>query len=135
MNNVNLIGRITRNHELKVTGTQQYVLNFTLAVNRRASKGEEAQADFITCIAWNRTAEVLNKYTSKGSLVGISGRVSTRNYQNKEGKKVYLTEIIVEEVNLLDKKKDPNTYVEQQNPYDGFDTGASVNIDADDLPY
>lgn len=131
MNNVNLIGRITREHELRVTGTQQYVLNFTLAVNRRASRGEEPQADFIPCIAWNRTAEVLTKYTSKGSQIGITGRIGTRSYQNKEGKKVYLTEVIVDEVNLLDKKKDANAASEQPD----FDTGIETSITDDDIPF
>lgn len=135
MNNVNLIGRIAKDLELKVTNSGKYVLQFPLAVNRLGGKDAEQQADFISCVAWGKTAELLNQYMSKGSLIGVVGRLATRNYDNKNGQKVYVTEVVVDEVQFLEKKSTTASSNNQQYTYNGFDSGIPVNIASDDLPF
>ena len=108
MNKVILLGRLTRDPETRYTQTSNMqVTSFTLAVNRRFVKqGEERQADFINCVAWNKTAEFVSKYFKKGQQVGIIGRIQTRNYDDEQGIKHYVTEIIAEEVYFAGDKKD-----------------------------
>ena len=103
MNQVILIGRTTKEIEIRTTASGTTVANFTLAVDRY-SKGEKT-ADFISCVAYNKTAELLNTYVSKGQRIGIVGRISTGSYQNKNGDKVYTTDVIVNEVEFLEPKK------------------------------
>ncbi len=108
MNKVILLGRLTKDPETRYTqSTNTQVTSFTLAVNRRFVKqGEERQADFINCVAWNKTAEFVSKYFKKGQQVGIIGRIQTRNYDDEQGIKHYVTEIIAEEVYFAGDKKD-----------------------------
>lgn len=104
MNKVFLIGRLTKDPEFKlipVKGTP--VAKCTIAINRRISK-EKKETDFIPIIAWNKTAEILANFTVKGSLICIAGRIQTRPYEDKEGGKRYITEVVVDEVEFLDKK-------------------------------
>ena len=122
MNNVTLIGRITKDIELKKTPTGKSVVSFNLAVNRI---GEGA--DFPTCIAWEKTAEILSKYAKKGSQVGITGSIQTRSYEDAYGKRVYLTEVLVREAQLLDTKK-------QEEKQDEFMT-PTIDVTSDDLPF
>lgn len=104
MNKVVLIGRLTRDSELKFTpGTGTAVATFTLAVDRRFSK--EKETDFINCVAWGKTAENTANYTQKGSLVGVSGRLQVRSYDAKDGSKRYVTEVVADEVQFLNSKK------------------------------
>ena len=107
MNKV-ILGRLTKDPETRYTqSTNTQVTSFTLAVNRRFVKqGEERQADFINCVAWNKTAEFVSKYFKKGQQVGIIGRIQTRNYDDEQGIKHYVTEIIAEEVYFAGDKKD-----------------------------
>lgn len=136
MNNVNLIGRLTKDVELKATQSGKYVSSFTLAVNRIGAKDGEQQADFINCTAWNKTAETLNNYTSKGTQIGIQGRIQTRSYEDKSGKKVYLTEVMVERLDLLEKKKE--SYSAQPVNYGTVYTADIANeltLNEDDLPF
>ena len=103
MNQVILIGRTTKDIEMRTAASGTTVANFTLAVDK-FSKGERS-ADFISCVAYNKTAELLNTYVSKGQKIGIVGRISTGSYQNKNGDKVYTTDVIVNELEFLEPKK------------------------------
>lgn len=104
INRAVLTGRLTKEAELRVTQSGLSVATFTLAVNRHSkAKGD---ADFINCVIWRKAAENFCNFTSKGSLVGIDGRIQTRSYENKSGQKVYVTEIVVDSFSLLESKKD-----------------------------
>lgn len=109
INNVVSIKRLTKDPVLKHTSNGTAVVNFTVAVNRKKSGDGEQQADFINCHTWRKTAEALVNYTKKGSLVGVEGRIQTRSYDNSQGRKVYVTEVIADGVKLLDSKKSSNS--------------------------
>ena len=128
MNKVILMGRLTKDVEVRYTQTNNtMVASFSLAVNRRfVREGEEWQADFINIVAWNKVAEFCSKYYSKGQQVAVIGRIQTRNYDDKDGKKVYVTEVIAEETYFADSKKE-NTNTENVE----FEVS---NAD-DDLPF
>lgn len=105
MNKVILIGRLTREPELKYTpGNGNAVTTFTVAIDRRFSKDGQREADFINVVAWGKTAELVAQYVAKGRQIGISGRIQTRNYDAKYCTKRYVTEVIAEEVQFLDSK-------------------------------
>lgn len=129
MNKVCLIGRLTKDPEIKVIPTSNtMVCNFTIAVNRRFVKeGEERQADFISIIAWGKTAEFCSNYFTKGQQVGITGRIQTRNWDDQNGQKHYATEVVAEEVDFADSKKDDGTNGSAKNDFD-------ISSD-DDLPF
>lgn len=124
MNRVDLIGRLTKDIEIRYTQNQVPVASFNLAVNRKfKNQNGEYETDFINCIAFNKTADLLKQYTKKGDLIATEGRIQTRNYE-KDGKKVYITEIVVESIEFL-QKKEPNN-----------DENSFVTIeDTDDLPF
>src|SRR5690554_3987557 len=122
MNKVSLIGRITKDLELRRTNTNLAYCKFTLAVNRMFSKNNEA--DFINCVAWKKTAENLVKYMGKGSRIGVVGAIQTGSYQNQNGQKVYTTEVNVSEVEFLDTKAETqnnNNYQENVYQETGFE--------------
>lgn len=128
MNSVNLIGRTTKDIELKYTQSNTAVTQFNLAVNRPYTKEKEQQADFINIVAWGKTAEFCSKYFKKGTQIGVSGRLSTRNYDDKDGKKVYVTEVVAEHVYFADSKKEDVS----NNPF----TDTTTTDDSDlDLPF
>ncbi len=103
MNKVVLIGRLTKDPELKFTpGTGTAVATFTVAVDRRFSKDGQREADFIPVVVWGKQAESTANYMSKGKLIGISGRIQTRSYDAKDGSKRYVTEVVAEEVQFLE---------------------------------
>lgn len=104
INRVVLIGRLTKDPVLRKTLNDKSVVQFTLACNRNVSKDGEQNVDFINCIAWNKVAELMVQYLHKGSLIGIDGRIQTRNYQDKSGRTVYLTEVVVEQQQFLEPK-------------------------------
>ena len=107
INRVVLVGRLTRDPELRTTGSGISVATFTLAVDRQYTNAQgERGADFISCVIWRKAAENFCNFTSKGSLVGIDGRIQTRNYDNKDGQRVYVTEVIVDNFSLLESRKD-----------------------------
>lgn len=106
MNSVNLIGRMTKDPELRRTGNGTAVTSFTLAVNRTFKTDNGPDADFINCVIWNKPAENTERYCSKGSMVGVTGRLQTRSYDNNQGQKVYVTEIICESVQFLSSKSE-----------------------------
>ena len=138
MNKVILMGRLTKDPEVRYTQTNNtLVANFNLAVNRRFVKqGEERQADFITIIAWNKLGEFCSKYFKKGQQVGIVGRIQTRNWEDDQGQKHYATEVVAEEAYFADSKKDDNSSGQFEN--DGFDTTGGNDFEItsnDDLPF
>ena len=133
MNKAILIGRLTKTPELQTTASGVSVCSFSVAVNRRFKNADGGyDADFINCVVWRQQAEFLCKYFEKGSQVGLVGSIQTRNYDNKDGQKVYVTEVSVDEVHFVgDKKKtdtEPNFVAN-----DGF--MPPINDDGDDLPF
>lgn len=114
MNKVTLIGRITKDPEVKLTQNQTAFCNFTIAVDRRFKDQDgQRQADFINCVAWKQTAEFIRKYFQKGSRIGVSGSIQTRNFE-KDGQKVFITEVLVEEAEFVESKN--NSQQETQKP-------------------
>ncbi|MEZ7793107.1 single-stranded DNA-binding protein [Niallia circulans] len=106
INQVTLVGRLTKDPELRVTQEGTSIVHVTVAVNRNyKNQAGDYDADFVQCTFWNKVAENTAQYCHKGSLVGIVGRIQTRNYENQERKKVYVTEVIAESVRFLDPRK------------------------------
>lgn len=132
MNRSIITGRVTKDLELRKTPSNKSVVAFTLAVRR-----DKDTTDFISCVAWNGTAELLAKYVKKGNKIGLIGRLQTRTYENQQKQKVYATELIIGEVEFLEK---PN---EQQNSqYQAYQEQTTTylneiptEIDTDDLPF
>ncbi|EUJ17419.1 single-stranded DNA-binding protein [Listeria aquatica] len=105
MNRVVLVGRLTRDPELRYTPAGVAVATFTLAVNRTFTNQQgEREADFINCVVWRKPAENVANFLKKGSLAGVDGRVQTRNYEGQDGKRVYVTEVVAESVQFLEPK-------------------------------
>lgn len=145
MNRVVLVGRLTKDVDLRYTPNGVAVANFTLAVNRNFKNDNgEQQADFIQVQIWRKPAENVANYLSKGSLAGVDGRIQTRNYEGSDGKRVYITEVVADSVQFLEPKKD-NQQGNQQNNYqsnnqqsqgDPFsNNGQPIDIKDDDLPF
>lgn len=142
INRVVLAGRPTKNLELRSTKSGANVCSFTLAVERNfKNKNGEREADFINCIAWKKTAEVMSKYVKKGSLIGVDGRIQTRSYDNRDGQRVYVTEVVVENFSFLggaDADKDGQVSKNNQ-PFnqsnDPFESNEQTDIADDDLPF
>ena len=157
INRVVLVGRMTRDPELRRTPQGDAVTSFTLAVNRNfTSRDGQQQADFINCVVWRKPAENVERYCSKGSLVGVEGRIQTRNYDDKDGKKVYVTEILASNISFLDSKgtgatgntsfnnlpeppmvdtssNNMETVSVEKDPFEAF--GDSIEISDNDLPF
>ena len=108
INRVVLIGRLTRDPELRKTQSGTSVCSFTLAVNRRQNQDGTQDADFINCVAWNKLADNIQLYQKKGKRLGIEGRINTRSYDNQQGQKVYVTEVVAENVEFLTPRNDFN---------------------------
>jgi single-strand DNA-binding protein len=105
LNRVVLVGRLTKDPELKYTPSGVAVANFTLAVNRPFSNQQgEKETDFINCVVWRKPAENVANYLKKGSLAGVDGRLQTRSYENNQGQRVYVTEVTAESVQFLEPK-------------------------------
>jgi len=144
MNKVCLTGRITKNIELKYNQNNVAITSFNLAVTRKfKNQNGEYESDFINCIAYKSTAELLNKYVKKGDLLGIEGRIQTRNYEDKDGKRVYVTEVIVDSIDFLqsikDESKQETTKTEntkQKLSDDVFsEFGSSIEITDNDIAF
>ncbi|MBF2642716.1 single-stranded DNA-binding protein [Listeria seeligeri] len=159
MNRVVLVGRLTKDPDLRYTPAGVAVATFTLAVNRTFTNQQgEREADFINCVVWRKPAENVANFLKKGSLTGVDGRVQTRNYEGNDGKRVYVTEIVAESVQFLEPKNNnaegatSNNYQGEANysnnskttPYradssqkkDSFaNEGTPVDINPDDLPF
>jgi single-strand DNA-binding protein len=137
MNRVVLVGRLTKDPELKYTPNGVPVATFTLAVNRPFSK--EKEADFINCVVWRKPAENAANFLKKGSLAGVDGRIQTRSYEGQDGKKVYVTEVQAESVQFLDSKpkedKQEKTAPQTRVTEDPFQGQGQIDINDDDLPF
>ncbi|WP_010053685.1 single-stranded DNA-binding protein [Carnobacterium maltaromaticum] len=159
INRVVLVGRLTKDADLKYTSSGTAVASFTLAVNRQfTNQSGEREADFINCVVWRKQAESLANFTRKGSLIGVEGRLQTRSYDNQQGQRVYVTEVVVDSFSLLESKAaneerqqpqqtnrpannqaraDKQQY--QQDTLQGTDpfasSGQPIDIDSKDLPF
>lgn len=156
MNKAMLIGRLVKDPELKMTETsKREVCQFTIAVNRPYTNEDgERQADFINCVVWDKLAENLAKYQKKGNQIAVEGRIQTRNYEDKDGKRVYVTEIISTNITFLDSKgtgdsvnnlEEPpvkagpitgeqiDSIPTENDPFAAF--GDSIEVNSDDLPF
>ena len=139
MNKVILIGRLTKDVELRYTQTNNTaVASFSLAVNRKFVKpGEERQADFFNIIAWNKLAENISKYLFKGNQVAISGRLETRSWDDPNGQKHYVTEVIAEEIYFIGSKNKQNNeaILNSPTPINKNDDTSDFICNGDDLPF
>ncbi|NME43221.1 single-stranded DNA-binding protein [Lactobacillus agilis] len=141
INNVSLTGRLTKDIDLRYTQSGVAVASFTLAVNRNYKDQDgNQQTDFIQCQIWRKAAENFANFTHKGSLVGIEGRIQTRNYDNQQGQKVYVTEVIVTNFSLLEPRNtgngqgQSNGQYQQQTQNQGWEQ-SDVQLDDNDLPF
>ncbi|MCI2907766.1 single-stranded DNA-binding protein [Staphylococcus hominis] len=143
INRVILVGRLTKDPEYRQTPSGVSVATFTLAVNRSFTNSQgEREADFINVVVFRKQAENVNKYLSKGSLAGVDGRIQSRNYENNEGRRVFVTEVVADSVQFMDSKgsNQQNSQPQQQrgqapagnNP---FANDNNANISDDDLPF
>ena len=152
INKVVLTGRLTRKPELKTTQSGLSVATFTIAVNRQFSKDKNKSfADFISCVIWRKSAENFCNFTKKGSLVGVDGRIQTRSYESKDGQRVYVAEVVVDNFTLLESKSEQqnnvkmiefknrnrnNTDTNQDIQKDPFERKVeTIEISDDDLPF
>ena len=143
MNKVVLMGRLTRDPEVRYTQTNNTMVStFSLAVNRRfVRQGEERQADFINVVAWSKTAEFVSKYFKKGQQVGVIGRIQTRNWDDDQGQRHYVTEVVAEETYFADSRRDngasefENTFGEMPNVGEGTPNAEFETTSGDDLPF
>lgn len=157
INNVVLVGRMTKDADLQYTASNIAVATFNLAVNRNFKNNNgEREADFINCVIWRQQAENLANWAKKGALVGITGRMQTRNYENQQGQRVYVTEVVADSFQLLESRntqeqRGGNSQAPSQNNYGntgsktpdfgngfgGFGAGSSTPMDIsdDDLPF
>lgn len=155
INNLTLVGRLTKDPDLKYTGNGTAVATFTLAVNRNfTNQSGEREADFINCVIWRKPAETLANYAKKGVLIGVTGRIQTRSYENQQGQKVYVTEVIADNFQLLESKKadssqntqgsgvsnsQTNNYTRSQQNRNNDESdpfgNSSIDIDSQDLPF
>ncbi|MDO7872911.1 MAG: single-stranded DNA-binding protein [Enterococcus casseliflavus] len=161
INNVTLVGRLTKDPDLRYTANGTGVATFTLAINRNfTNQAGEREADFVQCVIWRKPAETLANYARKGTLLGVTGRIQTRSYDNQQGQRVYVTEVVAENFQLLESKatseqrqstqaSQPTQQANRQNynepvpsgfPSDGdmpvgAPPGATLDISDDDLPF
>lgn len=141
LNSTCLVGRLTKDVELKYTPNNQAVATFTLAVNRNfKSQNGEREADFINCVIWRQQAENLANWAKKGALIGITGRIQTRSYENQQGQRVYVTEVVADSFQLLESRKDREAGHSQGYSQPDFGRHEPMNanpmdISDDDLPF
>lgn len=111
MNSVQLLGRLVRDPEVRYTQGENAtsVARFTVACNRKYKKNSEQEADFISCVAFGKTAEFIERYFNKGSSIALNGRIQTGSYTNKDGSKVYTTDVVVESLEFVGKKSDDSS--------------------------
>lgn len=139
MNTVVLVGRTTRDIELRRTGNGTAVASFTLAVNRDFKTNDGQEADFIQCVAWKKTAELLEQYVHKGDKIALNGSIRTRNYEDNYGKKVYVTEVLVNHVEFLETKNrempsDSPSVQNKSDPYNDWGN-KEYEMDNSDIPF
>ena len=136
INSVVLVGRLTRDPELKYTTSNIAVATFSLAVNRNFKDANgERETDFINCVIWRQQAENLANWAKKGALIGITGRIQTRSYENQQGQRVYVTEVVIDSFRSLEKRDNSanrNSMDEQMPP--SFESN-QMNIPDNGLPF
>lgn len=148
INRVILVGRLTKDPELRYTPNGLPVGSFTIAVNRTFTNLQgEREADFINCIVWRKTAENVANFLKKGSLIGVDGRIQTRSYEAKDGRRVFVTEVVADSVQFLESKNAKSSQNSAQDHFsrnnnsannypDPFlDNGQPIDISFDDLPF
>lgn len=137
INNVVLVGRLVRDPELRYTPNNQAVATFSLAVNRNfKSQNGERETDFINCVIWRQQAENLANWAKKGALIGITGRIQTRSYENQQGQRVYVTEVVADSFQLLESRKDREAGQSQGYSQQDFSRQAEpMDILEEDLPF
>ncbi|SEO80696.1 single-strand binding protein [Amphibacillus marinus] len=138
LNRVVLVGRLTRDPDLRYTANGVAVTNFTIAVNRPFSNQQgDQEADFINCVTWRKSAENLANYMHKGSLIGVDGRIQTRSYEDSDGKRIYVTEVMAGAVQFLESKKKTGTDQQEENkPHQETNPNMEpIDISDDDLPF
>ena len=131
MNKAILIGRLTRDPELRYTSSNRAVCQFSIAIDRPFTNQATGQreADFINIVVWDKQAENVGKYITKGRLIAVEGRIQTRNYDNNEGRKVYVTEVVATNVQFLESKN------ATQNSGGGFNTMPEPPVQSEPTPY
>lgn len=155
INNVVLVGRLTKDPDLRYTTSGTGVATFTLAVNRNFTSADGTrEADFINCVIWRKPAETLANYARKGTLLGVTGRIQTRSYDNQQGQRVFVTEVVADNFQLLESKKadssqntqdsgvsnsQANNYTHNQQNSNNDESdpfgNSSIDIDSQDLPF
>lgn len=127
INRVVLVGRMTRDPELRRTNSGATVTSFTLALNRNYNSADGQQADYINCVVWNKIAENVEKYCSKGSLVGVEGKLQSRSYENAQGQKVYVVEVRCDSVQFLETRSSREGREQHQGRNDNFGYNPQAN--------
>lgn len=142
MNNVVLTGRLTRDPEVRYSQVSQIPMaRFTIAVDRAHKKGEQEESDFISCIAWDKTADFVGKYVKKGQKIALTGRIQTGSYTDRDGKKVYTTDVVAERVEFAGPKPEVKPQ-DNMSKYDDLQRAEyqqqefmSVDLDDESLPF
>lgn len=135
INNVTLIGRLTRDAELRYTPNNIATAQFNIACNRNfKNANDEYDADFINCVMWREQAERFCNWTKKGMLVGITGRIQTRNYENQQGQRVYVTEVVAENFQVLEKRDNTANHTSMTEQMPPSHT-SPMDITDDKLPF
>lgn len=129
------IGRLVADPEIRSTQNGTPVATYRLAIDRTIKKEGQPEADFINCVAWNKNADFVSKYLTKGMKIAVEGRIQTRAYENKDGQKVYVTEILVERHEFCESKKQTSGQLEASIVQPETDTDFTVISDDDDLPF
>lgn len=136
INKVILMGRLTRDPEMRHTNSGTPVTTFSIAIN--SGYGENQRTDFVNCLAWNKTAEFVTKYFTKGKMIIVIGRITTRSWETQDGKRAYATEVIANEVNFGESKTSPQLNTPQtaaQPPMQDDDDDFTPLDEDDDLPF
>lgn len=136
INKVILMGRLTRDPEMRHTNSGTPVTTFSIAIN--SGYGENQRTDFVNCLAWNKTAEFVTKYFTKGKMIIVIGRITTRSWETQDGKRAYATEVIANEVNFGESKTSPQLNTPQtaaQQPMQDDDDFTPLDEEDDDLPF
>lgn len=137
INNVTLVGRLTRDPELRYTPSNIAITTFNMAVNRNfKNQAGDREADFINCMIWRQQAENLASWAKNGALIGITGRIQTRSYDNQQGQRVYVTEVVADTFQLLEKRDNSanQSNIEDQMPA-SFGATNPLDISDDDMPF
>ena len=137
MNKVQLVGRLTKDPEVRYTAGDNptAVARFSVAVDRRIKKEGEQTADFISCVAFGKTAEFIERYFSKGKKIGLSGRIQTGSYTNKDGNKIYTTDVLTEEVEFVESAKSEGASAQNNNSAAASNDFMNVPDIEEDLPF